>query len=307
VSVTARSDRRSPQRAPAVSASQTSRLRPADVLLWSVWFGLAAGLLEVGMRVLCRLIDPTHRIYLMSRHFVWLTPLANALLFVSLGLLLAGIAWWRPRLGGWLSLRLLIALTIQPMFLVAWPAIFPAAWFVVALGIALQLAPWIESQSAQRRKLLWVRSIPILVGVILLLAASLFGGDWMKERQEARRALPHVGSPNVLFVVLDTVRADHLSLEGYRRPTTPNLERLAKIGIRFDNARATAPWTLPSHASFFTGHWPHELGAQWLTPLRTRAPMLAEYLGSHGYATAGFVANTGYCSYDSGLARGFTH
>ena len=45
----------------------------------------------------------------------------------------------------------------------------------------------------------------------------------------------------------------------------------------------------------------------WLTPLRTGAPLLAEYMGSRGYATAGFVANTGYCSYDTGLGRGFTY
>src|SRR5207302_1043365 len=91
------------------------------------------------------------------------------------------------------------------------------------------------------------------------------------------------------------------------RPTTPRLERLAKQGIRFDEARATAPWTLASHASFFTGRWPHELGVEWLTPLRGNFPTLAEYLGSHGYATAGFVANSVYCSYDTGLDRGFTY
>ncbi|MBV8217148.1 MAG: sulfatase-like hydrolase/transferase, partial [Solirubrobacterales bacterium] len=84
---------------------------------------------------------------------------------------------------------------------------------------------------------------------------------------------------------------------GYERPTTPTLERLAQQGIRFDEARATAPWTLPSHASFFTGRWPHELDVRWLTPLRGQSPTLAEYLGSRGYATAGFVANTTYCSY----------
>jgi len=111
----------------------------------------------------------------------------------------------------------------------------------------------------------------------------------------------------VLLVVLDTVRADHLSLYGYGRLTTPALERLAKRGIRFDEARATAPWTLPSHASFFTGRWPHELGVKWLTPLGGNFPTLAEYLGSRGYATAGFVANTLYCSYEAGLDRGFTH
>jgi arylsulfatase A-like enzyme len=140
-----------------------------------------------------------------------------------------------------------------------------------------------------------------------VLAGSVFGGDWFKQRRETRRALPPTGSPNVLFIVLDTVRSDRLSLYGYRRPTTPNLERLAENGIRFDRARATAPWTLPSHASFFTGRWPHQLDVHWLTPLRTGAPLLAEYLGSNGYATAGFVANTGYCSYDTGLARGFTY
>ena len=106
--------------------------------------------------------------------------------------------------------------------------------------------------------------------------------------------------------MLDTVRADRLSLYGYQRPTTPALERLAKRGIRFDAARATAPWTLMSHASFFTGRWPHELDVEWVTPLRKNYPMLAEYLGANGYATAGLVANA-YCAYDSGLDRGFTH
>jgi arylsulfatase A-like enzyme len=307
VRLTTLSDRPSVQIRPAASASQTSRLNAADVLAWSVWLGLAAGLLEVGTRALCRAIDPTHRMYLMSRHFVWLTPLANMLLFLSLGLLLAGITRFWPRLGGWLSPRLLIALAIQPMLMVAWPAIFPAAWFLVALGIASQLAPWLALQSVHRRMLSWAWSLPVLVGMVVLLAASVFGGDWLKERLETRRALPPASSPNVLFIVLDTVRSDHLSLQGHRRPTTPTLERLAKNGIRFDRARATAPWTLPSHASFFTGRWPHELGAQWLTPLQTRAPLLAEFLASRGYATAGFVANTGYCSYDTGLARGFTH
>ena len=135
----------------------------------------------------------------------------------------------------------------------------------------------------------------------------MFGGDRLKERREARRPLPPADSPNVLLIVLDTVRADHLSLYGYHRATTPMLERLAKRGIRFDEVRATAPWTLPSHASMFTGRWPHELGVEWMTPLRGKFPTLAEYLGSHGYATAGFAANTLFCSYDTGIDRGFTH
>ncbi len=69
---------------------------------------------------------------------------------------------------------------------------------------------------------------------------------------------------------------------------------------------SAAPWTLPSHATMFTGRWHHELNVNWMTPLDTSAPTLAEYLGSRGYATAGFVANTISCSYDTGLNRGFT-
>ena len=82
---------------------------------------------------------------------------------------------------------------------------------------------------------------------------------------------------------------------------------MARGGVRFDQARAAAPWTLASHATLFTGLWPHELGSRWMHPMRGDVPTLAEYLGSSGYATAGFVGNTFYCAYDSGLDRGFTH
>jgi Sulfatase len=93
----------------------------------------------------------------------------------------------------------------------------------------------------------------------------------------------------------------------HERSTTPALERLALRGIRFAEARATAPWTLASHATMFSGRLPDDLNVHWQTPLRRDFPTLAEYLGSRGYATAGFVANTEYCSYDTGLDRGFTH
>ncbi len=57
----------------------------------------------------------------------------------------------------------------------------------------------------------------------------------------------------------------------------------------------------------FTGKWPHELTADWLSPLDGSYPTLAEYLGAHGYDTAGFVANLDYCSRETGLSRGFAH
>ncbi len=146
-----------------------------------------------------------------------------------------------------------------------------------------------------------------MVGLVALLAGYVVAVDRFKQNREADRPLPPANSPNVLLIVLDTVRADRLSLYGRERPTTPVLERLASRGIRFDEARATAPWTLPSHASMFTGRWPHEVGDRWRTPIRGNFPTLAEYLRDQGYSTAGFVANVAYCSQETGLARGFTY
>ena len=61
---------------------------------------------------------------------------------------------------------------------------------------------------------------------------------------------------SVILIVVDTLRADHLGLYGYDRPTSPNLDAWAKDGRVFDHAYAPSPWTLPSFASIYTGHWP---------------------------------------------------
>ncbi len=108
-----------------------------------------------------------------------------------------------------------------------------------------------------------------------------------------------------MLVVLDTVRADHLSVSGYARNTSPNLARLASSSVVFEQARSTAPWTLPSHASMMTGRWPHELSATINSPLDGTYKTLAEYLSEQGYATAGFVANNAYAGAETGLDRGF--
>ena len=130
------------------------------------------------------------------------------------------------------------------------------------------------------------------------------------ERDDLSRHLVAAGlaAPNVLLIVLDTVRADstepHVRL---RRCTTPNLVRLARPGVVFGEARSVAPWTLPSHASLFTGRWPHELSVNGDRPLDATYPTFAEFLAKHGYATAGFVGNTYFCNSWFGLARGFVH
>ena len=243
---------------------------------------------------------------MISHHFIWLSPLANLAFFLVIGLVLAVAIKLAPRATGWLGPRLIFACTILPVLIVAEPRIYTSAWVLVSLGVAVCLVPIFgRHRTALESWLPW--SFPFMLGLVFVLAGFVFGADWVARARESGRPLPPEHSPNVLLIVLDTVRADRLSLYGYKRPTTPNLERLSKRGVRFDNARATAPWTLASHASMFTGHWPREIGAQWMTPLRGNLPMLAEYVGAHGYATAGFIANLVYCSQESGLARGFTH
>ncbi len=149
---------------------------------------------------------------------------------------------------------------------------------------------------------------PLLAGAVLVLALATSGARaWSEHRAAAALPPPPAAARNVLLIVWDTVRARNLSLHGYGRRTTPNLERLAARGVQFQQAFATSSWTLPSHASLFTGRWPHELSAGWKTPLDTTHPTLASRLGSLGYDTAGFVANLDYCGRETGLGRGFAH
>ena len=98
--------------------------------------------------------------------------------------------------------------------------------------------------------------------------------------------------PNILLIVLDAARADHFSSYGYNRPTTPNIDQVARDGIRFTRAISTSSWTLPSHASLFTGLLPDEHGTRnqhaWLID---RIPTLAELMKVRGYQTACFTNN----------------
>lgn len=121
--------------------------------------------------------------------------------------------------------------------------------------------------------------------------------------------------PNVVLLVMDTVRADHLGSYGHAGAATPFLDELAGRADRYARAVASAPWTLPSHASMFTGRFAFEHGADSgktpegriydALPLRPGLPTLAEALSACGYRTAAFAANTAYLSRRSGLQRGF--
>ncbi|MGA1602705.1 MAG: sulfatase-like hydrolase/transferase, partial [Prochlorothrix sp.] len=110
----------------------------------------------------------------------------------------------------------------------------------------------------------------------------------------------------MLFLVLDTQRADRLSCYGYSQPTSPHLDAFAQQATRFKQAIAPAQWTIPSHASMFTGCYPSEHQVlQSYSVLPQNRPTLAERLQQGGYFTAGFCNNPLVGIINNGLRRGF--
>jgi arylsulfatase A-like enzyme len=98
--------------------------------------------------------------------------------------------------------------------------------------------------------------------------------------------------PNVLWVVWDTARADRTSLYGYQRPTTPFLEEWARSARVFEDCLSSSSWTVPAHASMFTGLLPVEHGAQHEHEyLASELETLAERLQRAGYQTFAWTAN----------------
>jgi hypothetical protein len=159
--------------------------------------------------------------------------------------------------------------------------------------------------SYMRRALLWsaLWAIGLSIAVPLLRPTPLFtpipGGT------------PATHRPNVILIVLDTVRADHLSVYGYQRNTTPHLQSFAQQATLYKNSYSTGDMTLPSHASLFTGLYPSQHGAHYslTAPLGTRLSSqhttLAEILAAHGYDTRAVVANGGYLTSKLNFHQGF--
>jgi arylsulfatase A-like enzyme len=118
-------------------------------------------------------------------------------------------------------------------------------------------------------------------------------------------AIPSRRSPNLVAIVLDTVRTERTSAYGHTRDTTPHLRVLAARGVRFDRAYGTGSWSLPNHASLFTGLATERHGAHDAhNYLDTEHATLASLLAEHGYETVGWSGNP-WLGHGTGMARGF--
>jgi arylsulfatase A-like enzyme len=245
-----------------------------------------------------------------------------------------------------LAAAVLLALTILPshfrfavwlragaafVLLFLWARLAPERWafgesYLAWLAHAAFLALILALLLAARRGLALPRaaeSIGLLLlgaaalAVHLVAGASIFDSSTAPARASAAKAPAGPRRPNVVLVVWDSVRRDHLSAYGYGRPTTPFLAELARRSVVYTRAVSTAPWTLPSHASMMTGLYPRTHGAHsvyrrgmdvrgfFYRELEPGHPTLAGRLRAAGYRCGAVSANFYFAGRRVGLGRGF--
>ncbi len=193
----------------------------------------------------------------------------------------------------------------------------PAAQLAVALAWTAGVAAgslgigWIASRLGRPGP----RPVAGLAGAGAALAAAAGLAAWLQRPVAPELPPPPAAAerrPDVVLITLDTVRSDHLSLYGYARDTTPDLEAFARTATLYTRAVAASNLTLPTHASLFTGLYPRhhgalvdpELGA---VGLAERFRTLAEVLREAGYLTLAVVANPAYLAARLGFGQGFDH
>lgn len=149
-------------------------------------------------------------------------------------------------------------------------------------------------------------STPLVLGTALVLVAAAVGlflasrPSIPTPKQDVR-----VRADRVILISLDTLRQDHMSLYGYPRPTTPNLEAFAAKSTVFTNAMSQAPYTLPSHMTMMTGMHPLSHNVRYHQDrLAENYVTIAEKLQSSGFKTAGFT-DGGFLDGSHGFSAGF--
>ncbi len=288
------------------------------LVLVATWFGIFAGMTEGGGLLLFQRINWTQwgRLMHVSKEVLWISPLVDLSFFLIVSLLVWLISRLSQRIPSIQVLVFLLTFLTIYDWLALTNRLYHRACLIMALGVAVAFTRWIAKREASSVTF-WKKSTPWLAAVFLLTLLAIQGGKWAHEKIAVARlpAAPQ-SAPNVLVIVLDTLRADHLSSYGYSRPTSPEIDRIASQGVLFENAIAPCSWSLPSHASLLTGRAPSEHGMQnvqampwpgWGEKSLGGYPRLGEVLRHRGYRTGAFSANRIYFTRNVGLGRGFIH
>lgn len=272
------------------------------VVFTGAWFGLVAGLVEAGLYLWIQ--------HVRAPEIVYTAILFDASLFVLAALGIMVTAKLVPQI----PVLEAVASFLAMMMFFDWSCVVVSAsgysipLLLTACGLAALLNRLFRKHG-RRLESIGTRSLPWIAGLGALCIMIVVLGVPLRERAALAQLPPAaLDSPNILVIVIDTLRADHLSGYGYGRQTSPNLDILASQGVLFENAIAPSSWTLPSHASMLTGLYPHQHGAETLEgQLNQQSPTIAEALRALGYRTAAFSANTGLFSRRTAMNRGFIH
>lgn len=272
-------------------------------LVAGAWLGFVVGYLEAAQHWIFRPYPDLLTIHKVSVQIFWVAPALNMLLCLVLALaciLLGKVLrrWPAP----FLAVMVCVAVGVFGLLTLV-KKIHNAGAAMAALGVAVTMARALTARPAGWR--FFERTLPVLLLITALIGVGVPLADRYRERAEVAALPPAPGAPNVLVIVMDTARADHMSLHGYPRSTTPKLDRWAQRGTVFENAWSTTSWTHPAHASLLTGRPAYEHGADYGTRLDARYPVLGEFFVSHGYRTAAFSANDIWISPEYGFGRGF--
>ena len=304
---------------PSALESRSQNPSPASLgllLLVSSWFGIFTGLVEAtGLLVFQRINwRQWARVLHVSKEILWFSPLVDLLFFLAVALFVWLISRFFRRLPALRVLVFLLTFLSVYDWLALTNRLYWRACVLLALGVATAFMRWMSRHEAEAAEF-WNRSWNAMAVVFILVFAVIQGGSWLHERiAEARLPAAKPSSPNVLVIVVDTLRADHVSAYGYSRPTSPEIDRIAKQGVLFENAIAPSSWSLPSHASLITGRYPFEHGLVNVQPMPWLGwgkgslngfPTVGEALQERGYRTAAFSANRVYFTSNVGLGRGF--
>ena len=203
--------------------------------------------------------------------------------------------------------RLIHALAMIMVFIVMerWVAVDPSKlpmWIAPSLvgGLVYAIGRRIWS-----KKPIYALGTAGVLLVVLLLIPIIRHSMTTDENAPSSQGQAPDGAPDVLFIVMDTVRAQSSSTYGYERETTPVLSGLAKEGILFQDATSPATWSLPAHAALFTGTFPSYNNAHGETRyLDGKLPTIADSMALAGWDTYCFSANP-HISDSFGLTRGF--
>ncbi len=284
--------------------------RRLSLPLLGLGLGLLIGLAEAGVALAGTAAHVVNSRRGNAAEIWFVAPVVDGLAGLMVGALAALARRARPGLR-WDAAVVAVITALGTYYVCRVPALVfnDTAAILLGLGVAVQ-----ATRSVLRNRHGWDtalrRGFPLLLGLPPFLAGAALAERRLAEaRAIAALPQPPDGAPNVLLLVMDAQRADRMSAYGYHRPTTPRLEQLAREGIRYANASSASAWTLPSHASLFTGRQLHEHGAGLLDRqyLDRRYPTLAEVLRAAGYATGGFAANVFWTGRHTGLQRGFLH